>query len=401
MGDFCMPSLGADMEAGTLVEWRVQPGAPVKRGDIVALVETQKGIVEVEIWENGVVDRILVQPGAKVPVGVALATITNAREPVAAVPHSETRASAGAGGNGAEHVRASPAARQLAREHELDLAAIPGTGPHGAVTREDVARAVGTPTPAPTPSRSDEPPRTVEHAPAALESGPAAAASAAASAAMRRAIAAAMGRSKREIPHYYLSQDIEVGHAVRWLEERNAGCAVEDRIVFAALLLKATALALREVPELNGHFVDGECRPAAGIHVGVAISLRHGGLVAPAIRDTDQRPLADLMTALGDVVARARAGTLRSSEMSDPTVTVTNLGDQGADSVFGVIFPPQVAIVGFGALRERPWAQNGLLGVKPVVTATLSADHRASDGHRGARFLAAVARHLEKPEELG
>jgi pyruvate dehydrogenase E2 component (dihydrolipoamide acetyltransferase) len=132
----------------------------------------------------------------------------------------------------------------------------------------------------------------------------------------------------------------------------------------------------------------------------VAIALRPSGLVAPAIRDTDKRSLTELMAALGDVVGRARAGTLRSSEMSDPTITVTNLGDQGVDSVFGVIYPPQVALVGFGTVRERPWAENGLLGVRSVVTATLAADHRVSDGHRGARFLAAIARILDRPEEL-
>ena len=154
------------------------------------------------------------------------------------------------------------------------------------------------------------------------------------------------------------------------------------------------------MPELNGLFIDGELRPSAAVHVGVAISLRQGGLVAPAIHDTDKRPLGELMAALRDLVARARAGTLRSSEMSDPTITVTNLGDQGVDAVFGVIYPPQVALVGFGTVRERPWAEHGLLGVRPVVTATLSADHRVSDGHRGARFLAAIARHLEQPEKL-
>jgi len=281
-------------------------------------------------------------------------------------------------------VRASPAARQLAREHDLDLTQIPATGPHGAVTRDDVARAIPAPTPATPPAPATPPPRDLT----------------ASAAAMRKAIAAAMARSKREIPHYYLSQDLDVERAFRWLEERNARVPIESRVVFAALLLRATALALRDFPELNGHFVDGDYRPSKAIHLGVAVSLRQGGLVAPAIRDTDQRPLGALMTALGDVVGRARSGTLRSSEMSDPTITVTNLGDGSADVVFGVIYPPQVALLGFGTLRERPWAENGLLGVRHVVTATLSADHRVSDGHRGARFLSALARTLDRPEDL-
>jgi len=217
---------------------------------------------------------------------------------------------------------------------------------------------------------------------------------------MRRAIAAAMARSKREIPHYYLSLDVDVGPASAWLETENARRPVTERVLFAALLLKATALAARELPEMNGFFVEGAFRPAAEVHVGVAISLRQGGLVAPAIHDTDHKSLVEIQADLKDLVARVRAGRLRSSEMTDPTLTVTNLGDQGVASVFGVIYPPQVALVGFGRVLERPWASGGMLGVRPVITTTLSADHRASDGHRGGIFLAALARRLQKPEEL-
>jgi pyruvate dehydrogenase E2 component (dihydrolipoamide acetyltransferase) len=166
------------------------------------------------------------------------------------------------------------------------------------------------------------------------------------------------------------------------------------------VLLKAVALALRKVPELNGFWVDGAFQPSAAIHLGVAVAIRGGGLIAPAIHDTDQKSLGELMAALRDLVQRARAGTLRSSEMSDPTITVTNLGDQGVETVFGVIYPPQVALVGLGRIAERPWAENGLLGVRPVLTATLSADHRATDGHRGGLFLAALDHLLQEPEKL-
>jgi pyruvate dehydrogenase E2 component (dihydrolipoamide acetyltransferase) len=394
MGELKMPSLGADMDAGTLVEWHVAPGARVKRGDVVALVETQKGIVEIEIWQSGVVRELLVQPGTKVPVGTVLATI--AEEGAAPPPRAPAPAPAAVPPAAAQRtngpsaqvtavepqrpapsvVRASPAARQLARERGVDLAKLRGTGPHEAVTRDDVLRAIEAPAPS------------------------AAAAAARPSAAMRKAIASAMARSKREIPHYYLGADLDVSRAARWLEAENARRPVTERVLFAALLLKATALALREVPELNGFFVDDAFRPSERVHAGVAIALRQGGLVAPAIHDTDQKSLVEIMANLQDVVARARAGTLRSSEMSDPTITVTNLGDQGTDVVFGVIYPPQVALVGFGTVRERPWAEAGMLGVKPVVTASLAADHRVSDGHRGARFLAAVGRLLSTPEKL-
>jgi pyruvate dehydrogenase E2 component (dihydrolipoamide acetyltransferase) len=396
MGDFLMPSLGADMDAGTLVEWHVTPGAHVKRGDVVALVETQKGLVEIEIWESGVVDAIVVAPGATVPVGTVLAHVQGegpvaakpvVTAPVAAAAPPPSRAPAPAPAPAPTPasgcVLASPAARARARELGVDLATCKGTGPHGAVTRDDVDRA-GAPA----------------HAPiAAAPVPPAPRPSAGATQAMRSAIASAMSRSNREIPHYYLAQDIDVSRAARWLETENAKRPATSRILFAALLLRATARALRDVPELNGFFIDGAFRPSADIHLGVAISLRQGGLVAPAIHDADKRSPGELMTALQDLVARARSGSLRSSEMSDPTITVTNLGDQGTDSVLGVIYPPQVALVGFGVVRERPWAENGLLGVRTVVTATLAADHRVSDGHRGGRFLTALARHLAAVEE--
>ena len=219
-------------------------------------------------------------------------------------------------------------------------------------------------------------------------------------AAVRRAVGASMARSKREIPHYYLASDIDMDRAVRWLDDRNASVPVTDRMLPAVLLLKATALALRETPDLNGFWEQDAFRPADGVHLGVAIALRGGGLVAPALHDTDHLTLTELMTGLRDLVARARAGRLRSSEASEPTITVTSLGDQGVDVVQPVIYPPQVAIVGFGRIRPRPWAAGGMLGVRPVVTATLAADHRVSDGHRGAVFLTALDRLLQAPEEL-
>jgi pyruvate dehydrogenase E2 component (dihydrolipoamide acetyltransferase) len=217
---------------------------------------------------------------------------------------------------------------------------------------------------------------------------------------MRRAIAAAMARSKREIPHYYLASDIDASAALRWLEAENLKRSVTDRILFAAVLLKAMALAIREIPEVNGFYVDGEYRPSKAVHIGVAVMLRQGGLVAPALHDVDDKPIHQVMAELRDLVGRARRGVLRSSEMSDATITVTNLGEQGITTVFGVIYPPQVALVGFGKVTERPWAERGMLGVRTVVTATLAADHRVTDGHRGALFLTAVDRFLSQPEKL-
>jgi pyruvate dehydrogenase E2 component (dihydrolipoamide acetyltransferase) len=166
------------------------------------------------------------------------------------------------------------------------------------------------------------------------------------------------------------------------------------------LLIRAVALAAREVPEMNGFWIDGAFKLGACVHVGVAIALRQGGLINPAIHDVDKKTLDELMESMLDLVNRARSGHLRSSEVADGTITVTNLGEQGVESVFGVIYPPQVALVGFGKITERPFASNGLIGARPMIEATLSADHRVSDGHRGGRFLLAVDRLLQEPEKL-
>lgn len=372
MGEFRMPSLGADMEAGTLVEWMKHPGDPVTRGDIIAVVDTQKGAIEVEVFENGVIDRIVVEPGQKVPVGTVLALIRNGGAQAPAIPRGAPPVDT------AHRPRVSPLARKIASDLGVDLSGVTGTGEQGAITREDVERAAARRRPV----------------------RPAAAPPVDRSAAMRDAIAAAMTRSKREIPHYYLSTTIDMGTALAWLKTENEKRAVTERILPAALLIKAVALALHDVPDLNGHWIDGQFRNGAGIHVGIAISLRGGGLVAPALHDADRLPIAGLMRQLQDLIARARTGALKSSELSDPSITVTNLGEQGVESTFGIIYPPQVALVGFGRIADRPWVGPSGLAARPLVTATLSADHRATDGHRGGLFLAALDRLLQAPEQL-
>jgi pyruvate dehydrogenase E2 component (dihydrolipoamide acetyltransferase) len=374
MAELRMPSLGADMESGTLLEWKIAPGDRVRRGDIVAVVDTDKAAVEIEAFAEGVVESILVEPGARVPVGTPLATLRGAGEAPAAPAARPAPA---------DRTRASPAAAKLARERGIDLARVRGTGPEGAIRIEDVERS-GAPAP---PALA--PPGTL---PEAAEDD--------AARRMRRAIAAAMARSKREIPHYYLRTAVSLERATAWLAERNAALPVTERLLPAALLVKAVALAAREVPEVNGFFENGAFRPAAAVHVGVATLLRRGGLVAPALHDADRLTLAELMAALRELVTRAREGRLKSSELADATITVTSLGERGADEVLGVIHPPQVAMVGFGAIRERPWVQDGRVAAVPIVQATLAADHRVSDGHRGALFLAALDRRLQKPEAL-
>ena len=294
-------------------------------------------------------------------------------------------------------VRSSPWARRVAAELDVDLNSLQGSGPGGAVTEVDVRKVAGT--------QSRQTATTSESAVATVAPGTRAGTGptsevAAKQAALRRTIGALMARSKREIPHYYLSTTIDMRRASEWLEQVNAGRSITDRVVMPVLLLKATARAVATVPEMNGLMVAERFEANTAVHVGVAISLRGGGVIAPAIHDTETLELDDLMAALRDLVTRARGGRLRSSEMSDSTITVTNLGDLGVDEVFGVIYPPQVALVGFGRVAERPWAEGGLLGAVPTVTATLAADHRVSDGHRGGLFLSTIDQLLQVPEDL-
>lgn len=377
MYEFRMPSLGADMEAGTLVEWLKRPGDGVKRGDIVAVVETDKGAIEVEIFVTGVMGKPLVALGAKVPVGTPLALIEGiagearpaqprptVAPPVAAKPKPSIIPAG---------VRASPAARKLAAEHGIALASLKGSGPAGTIVLHDVEQAA-----------AGAPP----HRGLDLDK-------------MRQAIAAAMARSKREIPHYYLATDIDMSRALAWLTEKNAGRVPEDRLLPAVLTLKAVALAAKKYPTFNGAFDPATgFAPSPQIHLGVAIAIRGGGLAAPAIHDCDQLTLDRLMNKLRDLAARAREGRLRSSEMSDGTLTVSSLGERGVESLYGVIYPPQVAIVGFGTIMRKPAVVGDSVIPRDIMSATLSADHRVSDGHAGGRFLRMINALLQEPAKL-
>lgn len=390
MAAFRMPALGADMKMGKLVQWLVAPGARVKAGDVVAVVETQKGAIDVEIFLEGIIDD-LVPLGTELPVGGVLAQVRGAREeapPAAAspppaapeVPLPPVAAVASLAAALPPRARITPAARRRAGELGVEAQALRGTAPDGAVTVADVeAAAAGATVPTPAPVQ------------AAQRFEPAQ---------MRAAIAAAMSRSKREIPHYYLQQAMDFGASQAWLARYNDARPPAQRLLAAVLLLKATARALRAVPQLNGFYQEGRVRLSSSIHVGWAVALRGGGLIAPAIRDADRQGLADLMLAMRDLVQRARTGGLRSSELSDPTITVTNLGDRGADSVQGVVVPPQLALVGFGRVAARPWVMGEEVVARPVVQVSLAADHRASDGHVGSLLLAAIDEALQRPDQL-
>ncbi|WP_020681278.1 dihydrolipoamide acetyltransferase family protein [Marinobacterium rhizophilum] len=401
MSELTMPSFGADMDAGTLIEWRIKPGDSVTKGDIVAVIETMKGAIDMEVFEDGTIEALLVDEGDKVPVGTPIASIATAgaasTEPVAAsavttaavatasasaLPASApARAQTPTSGEPRARILASPLARSRAQQYQLDLSGIRGSGPGGALLLADIERKHGAKHP-------------VKPAAARVKPG-------IDRSAMRQAIAAAMAKSKREIPHYYLASTIDLSETLSWLEARNQARPPEQRVLLGALLIKATAAVLKQVPELNGFYRDGGFQPSGAIHVGMAITIRGAGLVVPALLDADRQPLDALMENLRDVSARARQGGLRSSEMSAATITVTSLGERGVEAVYGVIFPPQVAILGFGSPCTRPWVtKDGGIEARTVMRVTLAADHRVSDGHLGARLLRLLEKQLQAPESL-
>lgn len=391
MSIFPMPSLGADMEAGKLVEWLVKPGDRVKKGDVVAVVETQKGAIEIEIFETGEIAELIAEVGQTLPVGAPLARLgaegeapsvpapapATAKTP--APPQAVVKAPARPSAPTTGVTLASPAARARAAELGLVLENVAGSGPGGAVLLADVEQMAARSQAKP-PEQQGKPGFDMHE--------------------MRRAIAAAMSRSKREIPHYYLTHEIDLQAAQDRVAAINAARMPDQRILVGALLVRATVLALAKVPELNGRFEAGPYAPSAAVHCGLAIAMRGGGLIAPAILDAQTLGGDGIMEAMRDLVARTRSGRLRNSEITQGTITISSLGETGVDALTGVIYPPQVALVGFGTPRLKPVVRDGAVQARVCVTATLAADHRVSDGRRGAVFLAEIARLLQEPETL-
>jgi len=404
MIELCLPSLGAEMDEGTILEWFIKPGDRIEYGDIIALLDTEKAEIEMEAFQSGTIEALLVEVGETVPVGTPVASLrgsepkvvdaerpavvppaaheapprmATAPEPTPVAPPrpsptpavTPTVTPTAAPASQTPRVRATPLARRIAREKGIPLESISGSGPGGAIVEADISGA--------TPSR--EPSRTQRR---------------------REIIAAAMMKSKREIPHYYLSTTIEIQDTVDRLAAHNVDTEVDERILMPAILIKSVALAAKHFPEMNGHWLEDGFHPAESVDLGLVVSLRSGGLVVPTFRNADERSLLDLMAELRDTVGRARAGRLRSGELSDATITLTSLGDRGAETIFGVIYPPQVAIVGFGGVHRAVWAEGDLHGTRSVICASLAADHRASDGQQGSRFLERVARFIHNPEGL-
>lgn len=399
---FQMPNLGADMEAGTLVEWRKHPGEFLNRGDIIADVETQKGLIEIEVYDEGTLETLLVKEGEKVPVGTVLALINDgkAEEKVSEIPSGEiqkpevhpiedVQEKRERKSDLVERIKISPLARKIAEANQVDISLLKGTGPEGSIVKEDVEKAISEgKKPIHEAVKETEETKGISAKPI----GPA-------FDAIRMAVAAAMSKSNREIPHYYLEKRMDMSKAMDWVTEANKERPVQKRVLPIALLIKAVAKALDEVPDFNATWENGLQRKNE-INIGFVVSLRSGGIVVPAILQADSKTVDEIMETINDIIPRARAFKLRSSELSQSTFTITSIGEGGADKVFGLIYPPQVGIVGFGEISQQPFAEEGMLGIRPVVDVTLAADHRATDGLIGSRFLAELNKHLQNPEQL-
>jgi pyruvate dehydrogenase E2 component (dihydrolipoamide acetyltransferase) len=377
MIEFKMPSLGADMEAGILRSWRVQPGDSIKAGDIIAEVETQKGIIEIEIFSSGIIEKLLLQVNEPVPVGKVMAIITEAGTATMPVPvpvPGSISTKPVIEISEVAHVKASPLARKIAASKNISLSNIKGTGPGGAIIRADVEQLVVKP----------ELPKTTTPE---------------LSLSIRQAVAAAMSRSNKEIPHYYLDARINMEACLDFMTRLNLERSVKNRILPVAFLIKAVALALRDAPDLNAWYTT-EIERKDQINIGIVIALRTGGIIIPSINQADRKSIDEIMEKLTDLINRGRNLKLKSSEVSESTVSLTSIGDGFTTTMLGIIYPPQVALIGFGSILEEAWAENGMVAARKVIHMSLAADHRATDGIYGNRFIGNVIRFLTHPELL-
>lgn len=446
-----MPKLGFDMEEGAIASWLKQEGDPVAAGEVIAEVETDKATVEMEAPAGGVLLKILVEPGTFVPVNTAVAYIGEEGEAVegaeedgdvtASAPEEPAPEPDGA--------RATPVARRLAEEHELTLESIAGTGPGGRVTRDDVERALAAAPAAedealPPPggvkaspaarrrarelqldlqqvegtgpggrvviedvetfaARAPAAPKPVEPAavePAAVEVQPVGAADEIELTRMRRRIGQIMTASKSPVPHFYVTMSVDMDEAMALRQEMNATLEDEGiKISVNDLILKAAALALREFPNVNASFAGDTIIHHGDINIGVAVAVEDG-LLTVVVRHADTKALSQIATEAREKALRARDGRVQPDDLGGSTFTVSNLGMYGVDNFIAIITPPETAILAVGAVQEKPVVRDGELTVGSVLQVTLSADHRVTDGAEAAEFLVAFRTLLENPMRL-
>jgi pyruvate dehydrogenase E2 component (dihydrolipoamide acetyltransferase) len=394
-----MPKMGYDMTEGTIVRWRKLEGDEVKRGDIIAEVETSKVTVEVEAYSSGILRKILVPEGRTVPVGEVVAIIADRDEPIPGVaekaaprerapqavkeaPIPEVAAEEAA------RIPASPIARRMAREQGLDLRQVTGTGPGGRIIKEDIEtflakRPVEAPRPSPAPVAAA--PHEIPYEERELSR-------------LRQTIARRMAESKRVAPHFYVTSEIDMTEALKLRQGLNA-LGEGTKISVTDMLVKAAARTLQEFPEVNASFADGKVRVYRRINIGIAVALDQG-LVTPVLPDCDKKPLVQIAREAKELVERARTGRMRPEDLTPGTFTISNLGMFDVDEFVAVINPPEAAVLAVGSVIPRPVVLGGEVRVTDRMRVTLSADHRVIDGAVAARFLQRYKLFLEQPLHL-
>jgi pyruvate dehydrogenase E2 component (dihydrolipoamide acetyltransferase) len=440
-----MPRLSDTMSEGTVGRWLKKPGDTVADGEIIAEIETDKATMELQSFESGTLQKILIPEGQTVPIGQPIAIIGDGAAPAEAAsaekpetttpPTGEQQAPAEEGSPetiarntaeakaqtqqppagpqpqtppagqtnghaGDERIKASPLARRMAEERGIDLRQVQGTGPGGRIIKENIEGFQPS-----APAAAGQQPATVTAA-APQPAAPAPAPNEAAEplGRMRRAIARAMNESKPGVPHIYVTVEIDMGAAMQLRKQINDSGASDTKVSVNDLIVKAAAKALVKFPATNNSFATTpEGQPGlvknAGVHVSVAVALEDG-LIAPVIKDADKKSIGTIAAEVKDLAARAREGKIKQNEIEGATFQVTNLGMYGVVEFGSIITVPQSASLAVGAVREAPVVRDGQIVVGQVMNVTLSADHRIVDGAIAAQYLAELRRLLEAPMSL-
>ena len=399
-----MPQMGYDMREGTVVKWYKGEGEEVARGEVIADIETDKATVEFEAYTSGVLRRIIADEGVSIPVGELIAVIAGADEVLDEIPTSSTDDPGDAvtpvattsqkqndiGETTAPvppqdtRLRASPIARRLAQEKNIDLAVVTGTGPGGRITEQDVLEFVS-----PVATSGQQP-----NIPSSVGSGDKVELSR-----MRQVIAKVTSDSKREAPHFYVTAEIDMGKAMEFRRDINDSFPADNRVSVNDMVLKASSIVLEQYPKFNGSFQENYLQLNSSINIGMAIALE-AGLIVPGINDCGNKSLRQIAAASKDLIDRANNGTLRNEEYSGTTFSVSNLGMFDVDSFAAIIFPPHAAVLAVGTVRQQPVVKDGQIAVGQVMKATLSTDHRVADGAEAAQFLVEIKKLLETPVSL-
>lgn len=405
-----MPKLGFDMAEGTLVHWVKKIGEEIGQGDVLAEIETDKATVEVESPAGGVVRLHLVDEGMVVPVGTPIAVVGTADEDVSAMdvrPNESAVPVGDAGGEpesassmgapppvtpdinyGDRRIKASPLAKKIARDKEVDLSAIEGTGPGGRIVRRDIEEAysaVGRPA-AQTESVQPEVIKKPQDKIVTLTR-------------LRQAIGRRLADSKQQAPHFYLTHDYKMDALMALRKQVNGMLPDGEKLSVNDFILKATALALREFPNLNAS-LDGDTIVQHGqINVGVAVTVP-GGLMTVIVKDTDQKSLRQISQEVKSMAERARGGKVKPDDVEGSTFSTSNLGMYDVDEFIAIINPPEAAILAIGSAQQVPVAAEGEIAIGWRMKATISVDHRVSDGAEAAQFMQALAKYLEEPLRL-